>query len=137
MNHNSHNIYGAYRTTLRSMSGGRAGERKQRALKIVADRYKTPSSQVKAIVRENDAVKGITHEAPKIDPVAQRFYNQVEYLNSINDGTCHLPTHDETQTRVSPENNASSVRFTDWAQPLKGRILLSCFACYVDARHSN
>jgi hypothetical protein len=58
-------IYNNYRAALRSMphtAGSRAGERKQRALKLTSDRYHTPISEVKAIVRNLEEANGIIHE---------------------------------------------------------------------------
>jgi hypothetical protein len=61
-------IYGEYRSVLRSIKqqpgnrNSRAADRKQQALKIVADRKHIRISEVKNIVRAGDAAKGITHE---------------------------------------------------------------------------
>jgi hypothetical protein len=57
--------YNNYRAALRSMphtAGSRAGDRKQRALKLTADRYHTPISKVKEIVRQLEEENGIIHE---------------------------------------------------------------------------
>lgn len=62
---NTQAIYNNYRAALRSMphtAGSRAGERKQRALKLTADRYHVPVSEVKEIVRSLDEVNGVSHD---------------------------------------------------------------------------
>lgn len=63
--HNDERIYRAYRLTLKSQPRGastRAAARKQKSREIVAERYKLPISRVKQIVREFDAIHGITHD---------------------------------------------------------------------------
>jgi hypothetical protein len=61
-------IYGEYRSALRALKNNsnsresRASERKQKALKLVADRKHIRISEVKNIVRAGDAANGITHE---------------------------------------------------------------------------
>jgi hypothetical protein len=61
-------IYGEYRSALRALKNNsnsresRASDRKQKALKLVADRKRIRISEVKNIVRAGDAANGITHE---------------------------------------------------------------------------
>lgn len=58
-------IYSNYRAALRAQPhtvSSRAGERKQKALKITADRYHVPISKVKEIVRNLEEENGIVHE---------------------------------------------------------------------------
>lgn len=62
---NDETIYSAYRLALKGQPRGastRAAARKQKARKIIAERYKLPISRVKQIVREFDELNGITHE---------------------------------------------------------------------------
>lgn len=58
-------IYSNYRAALRAQPhtvSSRAGERKQKALQITADRYHVPISEVKEIVRNLEAENGVSHE---------------------------------------------------------------------------
>lgn len=62
---NTKAVYANYRNALKAQNRtaeSRAGARKQNALKVSADRYKMPISEVKAIVRTYEAAAGITHE---------------------------------------------------------------------------
>lgn len=58
-------IYSNYRAALRAQPhtvSSRAGERKQKALKITADRYHVPISKVKEIVRNLEEENKISHD---------------------------------------------------------------------------
>lgn len=58
-------IYSNYRSALRAQPhtvSSRAGERKQKALQITADRYHAPISKVKEIVRKLEEENKISHD---------------------------------------------------------------------------
>lgn len=69
MSPDTQKIYHDYRAAIRLMrksanGGGRTSERKQRALKSMADKYGIRISEVKQIVRDHDEINGIIHEHP-------------------------------------------------------------------------
>lgn len=72
-------IYKNYRATLRSNRSTqmRAPEARQNALKVTADRYHTPVSVVKNIVRRFDEATGVKHEYP------EKFLKEVEIRKAV------------------------------------------------------
>lgn len=71
-------IYANYRASIRSQRASDGGNgltsvRKQKALKVTADRYNLPMGRVKVIVREEDAKRGITHRFPGHPTPKQAF----------------------------------------------------------------
>lgn len=92
-------VYNTYRATLKkarsAASGGRTSERKQRALKVAADRHHLPISQVKQIVRDMDAVNNITHEHTAEYQAKLDFQIAARALKKEANGACQSSFHSE------------------------------------------
>ena len=119
----TNSVYTNYRRALKSHTRAvapkgdffRASNRKQNALKLTADRYHIPVSQVKEIVREREAAEGITHEHPEeyknllaMDVAYNEAIKAVEERREAGDPTAHVctdcgrPDGDDTILRVRP-----------------------------------
>lgn len=135
---NTQAIYNNYRAALRSMphtAGSRAGERKQRALKLTADRYHIPVSEVKEIVRNLDEVNGISHDQ---DPNYLRKLERaalhekaIQDLISAQRETLGDPEADPTCTTCGRSDKESlvAVRFNEVREAETGEpeFTLQCF----------
>ena len=128
-------LYRAYRNTLSKMFGGTKSEKKQRALKIVADRYSVPVGELKDIVRAGDSEKGITHDKPLsgFSEAEEVFAEEAGYLQSQweekNDSKCPICGKEP--------NNYPELKKSIEVRPIypikNGSWIpyLSCFDCYL------
>ena len=128
-------LYRSYRNALSKMLGGTKSEKKQRALKIVANRYSVPIGELKDIVRTGDIEKGITHDKPLsgFSEAEEVFAEEAEYLQAQweekNDSKCPVcgkepKNYPELKKNIEvrpiyPVKNGSWIPY------------LSCFDCYL------
>lgn len=133
-------IYRAYRVALKSMRGGHAAERKNRARKIIVERYKVSFQELKEIIAEGDKARNLTHEHTEQYLNFLKFNDEASRLEAENaNGVC--PLHDSADPPVLDSGredvwkaalSSVSVRLDPEAHKngeLKPR--LSCLICYM------
>lgn len=126
-------IYNTYRkalTTFRKNDNGRncrAADRRNRARKIVVERYNIPFTELKELIARHDAVNGITHDKTHLTP---KFLAQVELKRQRDEFEannplpfCECGNQDEV-ARLRAEPN-------DWAKHIMTPVI-SCSRCYFD-----
>jgi hypothetical protein len=135
---NSQAIYNNYRAALRSMPhtvGSRAGERKQRALRLTSERYHVPISEVKKIVQNLEEENGISHDKDpnylrKLER-AQLHEKATEELLAAQRETLSDSGADPTCTTCGRSDKASlvAVRFNEVREAETGEpeFTLQCF----------
>lgn len=133
-------IYSNYRAALRAQPhtvSSRAGERKQKALQITADRYHVPISKVKEIVRELEKENSISHDhdpnylknierEAAADAAATEFWEaQLEITGDLN-----LPPMCTT-CGVSEESAIVRVRVNEVHEVATGELVFT-MQCFKD-----
>ena len=135
-------VYANYRNALKKLKAasrysggaGRTSERKQKALKLTADRYKIRIGEVKNIVREMDAENNVTHEHDEnyqqTLKVEQAYNAHLSSPEFSDDGVCENEScEDGREVRLRPApgvmNGEREIAFT-----------YTCFPCYYKASMS-
>lgn len=148
-------IYKGYRTALKGITASardrnsRAGNRKQRARELTADRYKLPISTVKNIVRAHEAEEGIVHE-PTTNLIERRrlealYSEELARVRASNPerscAHCGGGAADEIELRAggTMERGESRLRFDpahyrETGEPLFLDVCLPCWV--IDLGHS-
>jgi len=114
-------IYRKYRSIIRNLrkaqnGGGRTAERKQTALKQVADTFGIRIGEIKNIVRAMDAKNGVTHEHPEPYRLERQFEDLFEEAR-LRLG--HVPCE---VCALSPEDNLVRPRLTDRLDPAESHM---------------
>jgi ribosomal protein L44E len=133
-------IYSNYRAALRAQPhtvSSRAGDRKQKALQITADRYHTPISKVKEIVRTLEEQNKISHDhdpnyirkmerEAAADVAAQRFMAEQAKVtgNSDLDPIC-------TECGASEEAAIVRIRVNEIHETVTGEVVFTMM-CFKD-----
>ncbi len=123
-------IYNAYRLALRSFrradngSTCRAADRRNRARKVVVDRYNVSFQQVKAIVAKFDELKNIEHPDDPNYLVRLNFLNaREEYRKNPVEACPSCGSTELVDLRINP----FEVEINNVVQ-----YMISCFKCYYE-----
>lgn len=132
-------VYSAYRQTLAKMKkhsdsrDTRASELKQRALKVVADRYHVRIGDVKRTVRKKDEEIGLTHEH------TDNYLKELEYQKAA---VALLEKHKDTKIcphceREAVEEILVRVRVNPYRAELYEEMvpIYSCYECYRETSY--
>lgn len=130
-------IYNDYRSSIRLMRNsegkfGRTADRKQRALKFVANKNKIRIREVKDIVRAFDQVNGISHEHPAPYMKRVQFLEDARKIEDANSGNkicplCEREIDEDTGVELRVRVNPYEVEIYDILRPL-----YSCYDCYLE-----
>lgn len=116
-------IYKQYRRTLKNAAGAHAAQRRQNARATIVEKFGISYADLKALIAEEDAKAGITHEQPQAYIQEQAMLAEVNAAQKDFDANpvpCHCGSTD--LVRVRPNHKA-------WE---KDQVVLTteCYACW-------
>lgn len=120
-------VYGAYRSTLRKMTGNRAGARRNAARHIIVERYNVSFRDLKKIVQEGDAIHGVEHPhtpeyLAKLKFATDARLLEEEYSSYTGCPQCKNVDAFEVRVRVNPFDIEVYSEYNP---------LYTCFECYL------